>query len=986
MIWSDFDTDDVLKIDKLITCKTPIKDPYEENNEKWNILENLSRKYMTHKCTSRCLDDTGKCSYGYPKKSCDKTHYEDGILVFQRGKNDSLIVPHSPEILAYYRGHVEIEAINSERCIGYVLKYVSKNSDTADVSIQEKKYCGQAIDDEDHLRKYASSRVVSAVEAFSSLAGYKRYGMSPSVSLISIHLPDERIISIPQGCNPEYWLRNHEISSSKLERYFLRPTDEEFDNIKICDYYGLFSFTDTFDKGITDKGIPPKRIIRKKKRSYCSINIVDPSNRQKFALRLLLLNFPARSYDDLKTVDDVLYESFYDAAFHRGLVGNSAEYYLCIQEAIDTNRPPSDVRFMIALFAQQGAPFKKMLDDYQEYLSKDLKDITLYASMTTLLEQMHMMIPDFLGDDIVNEEITLNEKIDSAILNNLQKYIVKKIYEKMLNNDIDNHNLFFIQGRAGTGKTYTTNVIINVLRKCGYKVLVTGTTGIAATQYEQGMTCHSLFKLKIDKNVSGNEFKCNVGYGTYRAKEILESHLIIIDEISMLTIQTAHDIDYTLRSLVAHELKNNTNLENILPFGGKNILFVGDLLQLPPVIPNSNSSVANKLITNCSFWPSIKLFGLKDPVRCINKNWNEFLFDIGNGQSKKYNTWYDLKNDFPIFVTRCYKDAINFFINGVNIKGVFPIDRQWICATNFYVNDVNNYLHMLRINENFENDLGPIYASTTVSSILQKNDIDKTLNMSEAFDYLNMMKFKDMPNYRLDLALGEPMCLMRNINTAKGMAKNKRCYVTGRTQNCVFVEFEDRSTTTIPRINFPGETNGIIFTRHQIPLKPIFAGTIHKSQGLTLNKVVVDMRSKFWEHGQLYVALSRIRNPCNLCILLPEKEEENDSIITPIGDANIVNLVNSIENEDVDLDFIKDWEIINNEPVITTKSTINEGNSKEDQLVVEDIKVVNNSLSTNEKDNKGYHLDAEDNQVTENCASKNDKDNKEYQLINNRNL
>ena len=402
MIWSDFDTDDVLKIDKLITCKTPIKDPYEENNEKWNILENLSRKYMTHKCTSRCLDDTGKCSYGYPKKSCDKTHYEDGILVFQRGKNDSLIVPHSPEILAYYRGHVEIEAINSERCIGYVLKYVSKNSDTADVSIQEKKYCGQAIDDEDHLRKYASSRVVSAVEAFSSLAGYKRYGMSPSVSLISIHLPDERIISIPQGCNPEYWLRNHEISSSKLERYFLRPTDEEFDNIKICDYYGLFSFTDTFDKGIKDKGIPPKRIIRKKKRSYCSINIVDPSNRQKFALRLLLLNFPARSYDDLKTVDDVLYESFYDAAFHRGLVGNSAEYYLCIQEAIDTNRPPSDVRFMIALFAQQGAPFKKMLDDYQEYLSKDLKDITLYASMTTLLEQMHMMIPDFLGDDIVN--------------------------------------------------------------------------------------------------------------------------------------------------------------------------------------------------------------------------------------------------------------------------------------------------------------------------------------------------------------------------------------------------------------------------------------------------------------------------------------------------------------------------------------------------------------------------------------------------------
>lgn len=49
--------------------------------------------------------------------------------------------------------------------------------------------------------------------------------------------------------------------------------------------------------------------------------------------------------------------------------------------------------------------------------------------------------------------------------------------------------------------------------------------------------------------------------------------------------------------------------------------------------------------------------------------------------------------------------------------------------------------------------------------------------MSEIFDYLNMM------NYRLDLAFREPMCLIRNINTAKGIAKNKRCYVTSRTQN-----------------------------------------------------------------------------------------------------------------------------------------------------------------------------------------------------------
>ena len=68
--------------------------------------------------------------------------------------------------------------------------------------------------------------------------------MSPAVSIISIHLPGERIISVPSNVkNREDWLKNHEIPSSKLERYFLRPDLPEFNDMKICDYYGIYSFT-----------------------------------------------------------------------------------------------------------------------------------------------------------------------------------------------------------------------------------------------------------------------------------------------------------------------------------------------------------------------------------------------------------------------------------------------------------------------------------------------------------------------------------------------------------------------------------------------------------------------------------------------------------------------------------------------------------------------------------------------------------------------
>jgi hypothetical protein len=64
-------------------------------------------------------------------------------------------------------------------------------------------------------------------------------------------------------------------------------------------------------------------------------------------------------------------------------------------------------------------------------------------------------------------------------------------------------------------------------------------------------------------------------------------------------------------------------------------------------------------------------------------------------------------------------------------------------------------------------------------------------------------------------------------------------------------------------------SNGMTFTRWQIPLRLLFAGLVHRSQGMTLQRAVIDCRTKFWEHGQLSVALSRVKNPADLCILLP---------------------------------------------------------------------------------------------------------------------
>jgi hypothetical protein len=91
-------------------------------------------------------------------------------------------------------------------------------------------------------------------------------------------------------------------------------------------------------------------------------------------------------------------------------------------------------------------------------------------------------------------------------------------------------------------------------------------------------------------------------------------------------------------------------------------------------------------------------------------------------------------------------------------------------------------------------------------------------------------------------------------------------------------------------------SNDMKFSRWQVPLKLIHAGTVHQSQGMILNKAVIDLRSQFWEHGQPYVALSRVRHPENLCILLPESSEE-----TSTSDATAVPLRIPVDREVVNV-------------------------------------------------------------------------------------
>lgn len=209
-----------------------------------------------------------------------------------------------------------------------------------------------------------------------------------------------------------------------------------------------------------------------------------------------------------------------------------------------------------------------------------------------------------------------------------------------------------------------------MLRNKNKKILIAGTTGIAASQYSGGSTLHSLFSLGIDQNDKNNIFKSKIGLKSFKGKMIIDSDLIIIDEVSMLTTQIAYKVDFTLRYLMSGD-DIFENLKNIQPFGGKNILFVGDFLQLPPVLPNNSSSVSQKLITQCSWWKSVKTYGISKQMRSSNKKWDDLLIKISNNDVNDLK-WEEIDD---ITVTNDFATAERFYIDDVDLTKKIPLDR-----------------------------------------------------------------------------------------------------------------------------------------------------------------------------------------------------------------------------------------------------------------------------------------------------------------------
>ena len=385
----------------------------------------------------------------------------------------------------------------------------------------------------------------------------------------------------------------------------------------------------------------------------------------------------------------------------------------------------------------------------------------------------------------------------------------------------------FLTGKAGTGKTTFLN---NFIKKTKKKYIVVAPTGIAAIN-AGGVTIHSMFGLplrtflptldRIDQNLANNipDLMHHFKYRKDKLKLLRELEILIIDEVSMLRADVLDMMDFSLR----HVRRNQQ------PFGGVQMLFIGDLYQLPPVVRDEN--VLKICYQSPFFFDSLAIkqlplitLELTKVYRQTDENFLEILNAIRDGRKEdidfdsldeRYDPKFDPKDEAYVYLTSHNKMADE--INQSRLKEL----------------PGKSYFYEAKV-----------------------------------FGEFKETQFPNEP--KIELKVGAQVMFIRNdASGEKKYYNGKLAEVTNLNEDEIWVRIDDQDEEYKIKqdvweqkaYSLDSEKNiqeDVLGSFEQFPIRLAWAVTIHKSQGLTFDRLIIDAGRSF-ASGQVYVALSRCR-------------------------------------------------------------------------------------------------------------------------------
>ena len=422
------------------------------------------------------------------------------------------------------------------------------------------------------------------------------------------------------------------------------------------------------------------------------------------------------------------------------------------------------------------------------------------------------------------------------------------LVEKLIN---QTNRHIFLTGKAGTGKT---TLLRKIKRETYKQTIVAAPTGIAAINAE-GVTLHSLFQLPFGAFIPASQLNPNHSFDfdvntptslikkfkmrDDRRKLLRELELLIIDEVSMLRADILDAIDTILRFVRGR--KN-------VPFGGVQLLFIGDLMQLPPVVKDNEWTVLQNYYNAMYFFEA-----------------------------------YALKNNQPAYIElkTIFRQSDETFIEILNNLRENKLTTE------------NKALLNKFFKPRFEpqNEEGYIYLTTHNAKADTKN-YDELKKINTESYYFEAVVTDNFPEFLypveaiLELKIGAQIMMIKNdTNADRNFFNGKIGRVTSIKENKIFVTFTgENQEVEIARYTWENKKFTLNEKKNEIeeevlgtfchfPLKLAWAITIHKSQGLTFDKAIIDISQAF-APGQAYVALSRLRTLQGLVLTSPARDND----------------------------------------------------------------------------------------------------------------
>lgn len=867
--------DTIDKIDKHISAEIPTDD---------KRLQFLVLKYMVHgphNNHSPCvLKNSIICKKKFPKPFCNNTVIEhNGYPRYRRRNNssqgltylkdniknnssvdNSMVIAYNKFLLEKYECHINVEYCASIQSIKYIFSYLHKGHDRAFCKIKKED-----DDVKDEISNYIDGRYISAIEAAWRLQEYPICGRSHSVIRLPVHTEHHQFIVFEENRIAEAIKNDKTALTAWFDLNKTDPFAKQIKYINIPQYYIFKTGTKTWER----------RIQNQTYKTIGRLYNVSPKDGERFFLKLILNHKKGCiSFKELRTHENITYDTYKETAIAMNLIHDDKHIWNIFSEACDIMFPNKLREFFSYFLISENFMGEEIWNKYKHFFSQDFKDNCENSALLDIerilnienfsCKNFGLPEPNHNIPNIIVENIELQLQEYSRIFKLLHIQLTRKqklIFDEILSGD---HKYFFIDGPGGSGKTFLYKAIIYYFLSLSKNVISMAWTGIASVLLPRGMTTHRTFRLPLDLS------KIEISFLKLESdKNMLKNaDLIVWDEASMIPKKALEIIDNTLQDLC-----NNT-----LPFGNKLIVLGGDFRQILPVIPLSfKDIIITETIKYSRLWSNFKIFHLTENIRSINQEFSNLLLKIGNGDIDKF----EIPDNW-----KC-TDVCNKIFSNINNNFNDSSRTKVILAC--HNNDVDklNYKILQFINQPLK-----IYYSSDFATHKGIDQTEDELHLNYPIEYLNSIN-AGLPLHKLELKIGAIVMLLRNISIANGLCNGIRMKILNlhkyNIQAQVLTGSQSGKIFYIPRITLnTGETSSypFILYRKQFPIKLAFAMTINKSQGQTFDEIGLYIEKPLFSHGQLYVALSRCKNPENIFI---ENHSEDKNYIPNIVWKEIFN-------------------------------------------------------------------------------------------------